>query len=160
MEGYVNGSDLLCSVGGHAIGHCTNHVATFNTETKDVAVKPQASVAPSTASLFKSKRVTGLSVQVKVDGLQFYQETESGFKVILAPWAAGQSVQLKLFERSQDAAPYASGNFIISSLEQNAPAGEDASYSATFDNDGEVNIDNTKLDLIATSSTPANSNPQ
>lgn len=160
MQGYVNGSDILCSVGGKAIGHCTSHVATFNTETKDVAVKPLASVAPSNASLYKSKRVTGLNLQVKVDGLQFYQETESGFKAILAPWAAGQTVQLKLFERSQDSAPYASGNFIVSSLEQNAPAGEDASYSATFDNDGPVTIDDTKIDLIATSSSPASGDPE
>lgn len=149
MRDYVNGSDLLVSVAGKAVGHCTSHTATFNTETKDVAVKPAASVAPSSGSLYKSKRVTGLSVQVKADGLQFYNETESGFKAALAPWSKGQSVQLKLFERSQDTKPYASGNFIISSIEQTAPAGEDATYSVTFDNDGAVTVDEDNLDLIA-----------
>jgi len=147
--GYVNGSDLLCSVGTKAIGHCTSHSATFTTETKDVAVKPLASAALSAASLFKSKRVTGLSIQVKADGLQFYAETEGGFKAILAPWAQGQSVALKLFERSQDATPYVSGNFIIDSIEQTAPAGEDATYSVTFSNDGAVEVDATKIDLNA-----------
>lgn len=150
MNGYVNGSDLLCSVGGKAIGHCTSHSATFTTETKDVAVKPLASVAPSNASLFKNKRITGLAVQVKADGLQFYQETESGFKAIIAPWAQGQVVALKLFERSQDENPYLSGNFVIESIEQSAPAGEDATYNVTFSNDGAVTVDATKLDLIST----------
>lgn len=150
MNGYVNGSDLLCSVGGNAIGHCTSHTATFNTETKDVAVKPLASVAPSNAGLFKNKRVTGLSIQVKADGLHFYQETEGGFKAILAPWSQGQHVALKLFERSQDEHPYVSGYFIIDSIEHAAPAGEDATYNVTFSNDGAVDIDPTKIDLNAT----------
>ena len=88
--------------------------------------------------------------QVKADGLQFYQETESGFKAIIAPWAQGQVVALKLFERSQDENPYLTGNFVIESIEQNAPAGEDATYNVTFSNDGAVTVDATKIDLIAT----------
>ena len=149
MKDYVNGSDLLCSVAGKAVGHCTSHTATFNTETKDVAVKPVATTVPGSSSLYKSKRVTGLSVQVKADGLQFYKETESGFKQVLGPWSKGQSVKLDLFERSQDETPYLTGQFIISSIEPTAPAGEDATYSVTFDNDGPVTIDETKLDLNA-----------
>ena len=142
--GYVNGSDLLVMVGSKAAGHCTTHTATFSTETKDTAVKPAASVAAGSTSLFKNKRVSGLSVQVKADGLVFSGETESGFKDILAAWKAGTPVALKLFKRGGDATPYCSGNFIISSLENTAPAGEDATYSATFDNDGAVAIDETK----------------
>lgn len=44
MNGYVNGSDLLLFVGGKAIGHCTSHTLTFNSETKDRSVKPVASL--------------------------------------------------------------------------------------------------------------------
>ena len=73
----------------------------------------------------------------------------SGFKQVLGPWSKGQSVKLDLFERSQDETPYLTGQFIISSIEQTAPAGEDATYSVTFDNDGPVTIDETKLDLNA-----------
>ena len=149
MNGYVNGSDLLMKVDGGAIGHCTSHTSTFNTETKDVAVKPAASEQASSASLFKKKRVTGLSVQVKADGLCFYQEGESGFKKILAKWAKGQSVPVALFERENDNDPYCTSNFIISALENTAPAGEDATYSVTLDNDGAVEVDDTKLDLLA-----------
>lgn len=149
MDKYVNGSDLLVKVEDKAFGHCTSHTATFNTETKDMAVKPVSSVAKSTASLFKSKRVTGLSVQVKADGIVVYNETESGLKTLLGKWKVGESVELALFEREGDEAPYCSGKFIITSLENTAPAGEDATYSATFDNDGAVDIAEDNLTTLA-----------
>ena len=40
--GYCNGSDMLLYVGGKAIGSCTSHTTTFNSETKERAVKPVA----------------------------------------------------------------------------------------------------------------------
>ena len=40
--GYCNGSDMLLFVGGKAVGHCTSHTTTINSETKDRAVKPVA----------------------------------------------------------------------------------------------------------------------
>lgn len=148
MDKYVNGSDLLVSVAGTAIGHCTSHTATFNTETKDMAVKPVATEKKSAAALFKSKRITGLSVQVKADGLAVYSETESGLKALLGKWKVGQSIELALFEREGDDTPYCSGNFIITSLEQTAPAGEDTTYSVTFDNDGSVDVAEEYLDIV------------
>ena len=148
MDKHVNGSDLLVMIDDKAFGHCTSHTATFSTETKEMAVKPAASVAKTTGSLFKGKRVTGLSVQVKADGLVVYNESESGLTTILGKWKVGQSVPLKLFEREGDEKPYCSGNFIITSLENTAPAGEDATYSATFDNDGEVEITENNLATI------------
>lgn len=148
MNGYVNGSDLLVSIGGKAAGHCTTHTTTYNSETKDRAVKP-ASTASASAGLWKEKIVTGLSVQVKVEGLRFYADQESGMKDLLAKWKAGAVVELKGFARSADASPYMSGNFIVSTLEENAPAGDDTTYSATFDNSGEVTIDEAKVDGAA-----------
>ena len=148
MNGYVKGSDLLVSIGGKAAGHCTTHTTTYNSETKDRAVKP-ASTASASAGLWKEKSVTGLSVQVKVEGLRFYADQESGMKDLLAKWKAGAVVELKGFARSADASPYMSGNFIVSTLEENAPAGDDTTYSATFDNSGEVTIDESKVDGAA-----------
>lgn len=148
MNGYVNGSDLLVSIGGKAAGHCTTHTTTYNSETKDRAVKP-ASTASASAGLWKEKSVTGLSVQVKVEGLRFYADQESGMKDLLAKWKAGAVVELKGFARSADASPYMSGSFIVSALEENAPAGDDTTYSATFDNSGEVTIDEAKVDGAA-----------
>ena len=142
----MNGSDLLMSITGKACGHCTSHTTTYTSETKDRAVKPAATESASNAGLFKEKSVTGLSVQVKCEGLRFYGEEESGMKDLLAKWKEGATVELKGFARGGDAAPYMSGNFIISSLEESAPAGDDTTYSASFDNTGVVTIDEAKVD--------------
>lgn len=148
MEKYINGSDILVMFDDKATGHSTSHTSTFSTETKDVAVKPKASEAKSSSGLFKRKRVTGLSVQVKCDGMCVYGETEAGLKQFLAKWKVGESVKISCFERGKDETPYLSGNFIISSLETTAGAGEDVTYSVTFDNDGEVNVDESKIDTV------------
>ena len=145
-QGYVNGSDLLMSIGGKACGHCTSHTATYNSETKDRAVKPASTESAANAGLFKEKTVTGLSVQVKCEGLRFYGEEENGMKELLAKWKTGATVELKGFARGSDAAPYMSGNFIISTLDEAAPAGDDTTYNATFDNTGVVTIDEAKVD--------------
>ena len=145
-QGYVNGSDLLMSIGGKACGHCTSHTATYNSETKDRAVNPASTESAANAGLFKEKTVTGLSVQVKCEGLRFYGEEENGMKELLAKWKTGATVELKGFARGSDAAPYMSGNFIISTLEEAAPAGDDTTYNATFDNTGVVTIDEAKVD--------------
>ena len=58
-SGYVNGSDLLLFIGGKAVGHCTSHTMTFNSETKERAVKPVAKKG-ITSGLWKGKGVTGL----------------------------------------------------------------------------------------------------
>lgn len=144
--GYINGSDLLASIDGKACGHCTSHTTTYSSETKDRAVKPLASDASGNAGLYKEKTVTGLSVQVKCEGLRFYGETESGLKSLLSKWKVGGFVELKGFARGNDTAPYMSGKFVISSLEESAPAGDDTTYSATFDNTGAVDITEDQVD--------------
>lgn len=147
---YINGNDLLVSIDGKAVGHCTTHTATFSTETKDTAVKPVATKSKEEAGKFKSKTVSGLSIQVKADGLAFRSETEGGFKQLLAKWKVGSSVKLDLFERENDATPYLSGSFVITTLEITSPAGEDSTYSATFDNDGAPDtFDAEKFDINA-----------
>ena len=143
---YINGSDLLLLVGTHALGHCTSHTVTFNSETKERAVKPAADLASSN-SLFKRKSVTGLSVSVNGEGLRFYDEDEHGFNYLMKIWAAGQPVALKAFPRGSDVASpgtmdaYMKGNFVITSLEETSPAQDDATYKVTFENDGPVDID-------------------
>ncbi len=155
--GYVNGSDLLVSVAGtstgtyKAIGHCTTHTCSFSSETKDRAVKPAASTTTLGAGLWKDKSVSGLSVQIKADGLRYYAEAEEGFGALLGKWETGAKVYLRAFVRSNDSAPYLSGAFIISSLEHTGAAGDDATYSVTFDNAGEVTIDNAKVDGVGAS---------
>ena len=139
-SGYINGSDLLLFIKGKAFGHASSHTLTFNSETKDRAVKAVAS-APASASKWKSKGVTGLSVSISADGLRCYDESESGYKTLLRAWKAGEPVEVKALERGSDTKPYVIGNFVISSLEESAQAEDDATYSTSLENDGEVEID-------------------
>ena len=134
--GYCNGSDMLVYVGGKAVGHCTSHTATFNSETKDRAVKPVASAGLS-AGLWKGKTVTGLSISISAEGLVDYDETESGFKELLAAWKTGAPVTVKCMERANDNEPYLEGSFVITSLERTDPAQDDSTYSIQLENNGE-----------------------
>lgn len=138
-EGYVNGSDLLLKVGGKAIGHCTSHTITFNSETKDRSVKPLASAAYS-SGLWKGKGVTGLSISISAEGLRFYGETENGYEELGPKWGAGQSVEVIGFEREGDENPYLKGDFVITSIEETSPAQDDATYSISLENDGEPEV--------------------
>ena len=138
-DDYINGSDLLLNVGGKAIGHCTTHTTTFNSDTKERAVKPVAS-ASKTSGLWKGKGVTGLSIQIKADGLRVYAESENGFQEVAPSWGKGQSIEVQAFHRGEDNAPYLKGKFIIASLEEVAPAQYDSTYSITLDNDGEPDV--------------------
>ena len=134
--GYINGSDILLSVGGKAIGHCTSHTLTFNSDSKDRAVKPAASAGYS-AGLWKGKSVTGLSISVSAEGLRYYGEAENGWDELSALWGAGAAVTVKAFQREGDSNPYLEGCFVITSLEESSPAQDDATYSISLENNGE-----------------------
>ncbi|SJZ42957.1 phage tail tube protein [Porphyromonas cangingivalis] len=144
-SGYCNGSDMLLFVGGKAVGSCTTHTTTFNSETKDRAVKPPASAGVSTG-LWKNKGVVGLSVSISAEGLVFYDETETGFKELFNMWKTGKSVEVKCLERENSAQPYLAGKFVISSLERTDPAQDDSTYSISLENDGmPTTMDETKI---------------
>lgn len=134
---------MLLYIGDKAIGHCSTHSATFSTETKDRAVKPVAS-ASLAAGMWKAKTINGLAVSISAEGLVFYQESEGGFKACLALWKAGQPVSVKCMERESET-PYLTGSFVISSLERTDPAQDDATYSISLENNGEVTISETVL---------------
>lgn len=134
--GYCNGSDMLLYVDGKAVGSCTSHTTTFNSETKERAVKPVAT-KPISSGLWKQKGVIGLSYSISAEGLVFYDETECGFKSLFALWKAGKSVEIKCMEREETDAPYLAGKCVIASLERTDPAQDDATYSISLENDGE-----------------------
>lgn len=136
---YINGSNLLLMIGEKAVGHCTTHTLTFNSETKDRSVKPVASAA-QTAGLWKEKGVSSMSISISAEGLRFYDETENGFEEISALWGKGVSVEVKAFKRSSDTDPYLKGKFVISSIEEASPAQDDATYTVNLENDGEPEI--------------------
>lgn len=136
MEEYINGSDLLVNVGGGAVGHSTTCTVTMNSETKDRAVKPLASL-PKSAGLWKQKGVVGLAISIKADGLRVYDESEQGFVEIAPSWGNGSSVPVEVYLRGNKTKPIIKGNFIIASLETTGPAQDDTTYSISLENDGE-----------------------
>lgn len=138
-QGYCNGSDMLLYVGGKAVGSCTSHTSTFNSETKERAVKPVAS-AKMSSGLWKGKGVTGLSYSISAEGLVFYDETESGFKTLFKLWKEGKSVEVKCMEREESDNPYLAGKCVIASLERTDPAQDDSTYSISLENDGEPDV--------------------
>ena len=135
-NGYCNGSDMLLYVGGKAVGSCTSHTVTFNSETKERAVKPVASKAIS-SGFWKGKGVVGLSYSISGEGLVFYDETECGFRELFALWKAGKPVTVKCMERENSDQPYLEGSCVITSLERTDPAQDDSTYSISLENDGE-----------------------
>lgn len=135
-NGYCNGSDMLVYVAGKAVGHCTSHTATFNSETKDRAVKPVAT-APISAGLWKEKTITGLSISISAEGLTHYDETESGFKELFVAWKTAKPVIVKCMERDGENQPYLEGSFVITNLERTDPAQDDSTYSIQLENNGQ-----------------------
>ena len=138
-SGYVNGSDMLLYINNKVFGQCTSHTTTYNSETKDHAVKPSAALGVY-AGKWKGKSVTGLSISISADGLRFYEEDETGFKTLLKMWYEGAPVQVKCCERGESDGwtpdPYLVGNFVITSLEESDPAQDEATYKVTLENDG------------------------
>lgn len=146
--GTINGSNLLLKVKGKAAGHCTSHTLTFTMETKDVAVKPVAAAGIRNGK-WTEKLPGKKSVSIKGEGLRVYDEMEGGFKTLLSLFDAAEPIEVEAYERgeagTEGAEPYAKGDFIITSLEENAPAEDDATYSIQLDNAGAVDIAPDKL---------------
>ena len=138
--GYKPGSDLLVFVDGKAIGHSSTCTITYGTESKERAVKPPASDTSVNVGKWTEKNVSKLTVQIQAEGFSFYDEAESGFEELRALWRAAQPVLCKYAHRGEEATKYESGKFVISNLSETAPAGDDATYSITLENSGQVTI--------------------
>lgn len=137
--GYCNGSDMLLYIAGKPVGHCTSHSVTMSSDTKDHTVKAVASKNCESA-LWKGKSVTALSISISAEGLGFYEETETGYRSLVAAWKTGKSVEVKCMEREESDKPYLAGKFVISSLERTDPAQDDSTYSISLENDGEPDV--------------------
>lgn len=130
--GYIHGSDLLLMVGEDALGHSKSCEIQNQAETKERATKET-----SNTGKWKEKSVTALSVSVSSEGFSFYGDT-MGYDALLAMWEAGKPVTLKYAHRGEETTKYRTGQFIITNLTENAPADDDATYSISLENSGEV----------------------
>lgn len=130
--GYIHGSDMLLSVGEEALGHSKSCEIQNQAETKERATKET-----SNTGKWKEKSVTALSVSVSSEGFSFYGD-KLGYDALLKMWEQGKPVTLKYAHRGEEATKYRTGQFIITNLTENAPADDDATYSISMENTGEV----------------------
>lgn len=110
----------------------TSHTVTYSGETKERITKDNANGA------YGEKKVTKLSVSIKCEALVSFG-AEMGYDKLLEVMKGMEPVKLKYgFVQEQEGDKYEEGLFIITSLEQTSPAGEDATYSVTFENTGAI----------------------
>lgn len=110
----------------------TSHTITYSGETKERVTKDTANGA------YSEKKVTKLGVSIKCEALVSFGDT-AGYDKLLAVMKAREAVKLKYgFAQEETGDKYEEGMFVITSIEQSSAAGEDATYSATFENSGEV----------------------
>lgn len=132
-----NGSDVLVYINTgtqevpvmQKIACCTSSQITDSAESKDRVTKD--------TGRWKKKRVTGFTVQIKCDALVSLAENSNGYDLLKAKMRAGEPVFLQYGHKSVSN-KIDQGYFIISSLDKTDAAQEDSTFSATFDNSGEV----------------------
>lgn len=139
-EGVVEGNDLMLYVNTAAAGsstptweataHATSHSIAFSVGTKERKTK--------TTGKWSKLIVTGNSCEIKCEALVAYKDGY-GYSDLKKLHKAGTPVMLK-FAHVELAAQdeYEEGEFLITNIDESSGAGEDATYSATFKNHGEV----------------------
>lgn len=142
--GYQHGSDMLVGIvtGENKftpLGHSKTCTITNNAETKERAVKPTLAdrSAACNPGMWKDKSVKSLSVSISAEGFKFYGD-ELGYDKLLELWEAGKAVKVRYALRGEEATKYREGDFIITSLEEQAPGDDDASYTISMENSGPV----------------------
>lgn len=121
------------------LGHSKTCTISNSAETKDRAVKPtlEDKAAAASAGKWKEKSVSGLSVSLSAEGFVFHGDA-MGYDKLLELWEAGQPVTVKYSLRGEETKKYREGQFVITSLEEQAPSDDDASYTISMENSGPV----------------------
>ena len=128
---YTNGSDLMLYHEEKPTLAAKSHKISYKTTTKQIVTKDVEN------SLYAKKFVSKIDVSITCDALVAVGGTGVGATELLAKLKEAKEVKLK-FGRKDNTGTYEEGNFIIDSIDINTPAGEEASYTATFSNSGEV----------------------
>ena len=147
MGDVLDGTDLILSVGGKALGYSTGCKITTSTETGERVTKE------ASAGKWKEKFVKSFSESINADGVVLtgsnaemptYDQLKAGASV-----EATYSVREGDGREGKTAGQY-KGKYIITSLDLDAQAGEDAKYSVQLENSGKVEKIGTGLQGTAT----------
>lgn len=138
---YIEGRDIMLCVNTGASDEAptytptaaaTSHSINYSGETKERVTKDSGGGA------WSEKRVTKLSVSIKVDALVVFN-ADCGYDKLLEIMKSRKPVLLKYgYKVEETGDTYEEGLFVITSLEKTDSAEDDSSYSASFENTGEV----------------------
>ena len=141
--GYQHGSDMLVGIVSgdkfSPLGHSKTCTITNSAETKERAVKPTLREKKEAANpgMWKEKSVSSLAVSISAEGFKFYGD-EMGYDKLLEMWETGEAVKVRYALRGEEKTKYREGDFIIMSLEEQNPGDDDASYTISLENSGQV----------------------
>lgn len=135
----LDGTDLILSVDGKALGYSTGCKISTSTETGERVTKE------ASGGKWKEKYVKTFSEQITADGLTLTDgdSTVPTYDQLKDLMTAGKSITASYNVRADGSREGKttggySGSYIITSLDLDAQAGEDAKYSITLENSGAV----------------------
>ena len=131
----LDGTDLLLSVGGKALGYSTSCKISTSTETGERVTKEAATAR------WKQAYVKSFSETITADGLVLTNSDaeKPTYKELKAIQLAGEPVIAAYYQRSSEGGSIAyNGNYIITKLDIDGTAGEDAKYSIELQNSGAI----------------------
>lgn len=139
MEHILDGTDLILSVGGGALAFSTGCKITTQTETGERVTKEAAS------GKWKEKYVKSYSESISADGVVCVDAAKDAptydqlkdMQISGTPVDVAYNVR-EAGSRSGKAAGGYKGKFIITSLDLDGQAGDDAKYSIQLENCGKV----------------------
>ena len=141
---YRTGTDLILglTINGKfcPLGHSTTCKISDSTETGERVTKEKA------LGKFKEKYVKSLSEQITAEGFVYAGDEKAdkvGMPTLKKLWMDALPVEARYTHRNMnllktDGAMYYYGQYIITSLEHDGPAGDDEKYSLTLENAGPV----------------------
>ena len=131
----LDGTDLLLSVGGKALGYSTSCKISTSTETGERVTKEAATAR------WKQAYVKSFSETITADGLVLTNSDaeKPTYKELKALQLAGEPVVAAYYQRSSEGGSIGySGSYIITKLDIDGTAGEDAKYSIELQNSGAI----------------------
>jgi predicted secreted protein len=135
----LDGTNLILSIGGNALGFSTGCKVSTTTETGERVTKEAAS------GKWKEKYVKSFSETITADGCVLTDGTDTTptYDQLKALQLAGNTITATYSLRDGDSRTGKtsggySGTYIITSLELDAQAGDDAKYSIQLENSGKV----------------------
>lgn len=127
-----------------SVAYATSHTVTYGTSTSDISSKDHGKL--------RASEVTQLTWEISADHLYVKEEVD----ILLEKWKAGALVNVAWGLKNEDGSTgtpasgeitnwtpktgYKAGKALITSLTENAPNGEKATYSVTFTGVGDFSI--------------------